>query len=125
MSPELSVGAHPLRCLMMRGAARSANSSPALQKALAEKRSGAREKLRLRIKQGIEEGDVPADADAGALADFYSTIIMGMSMQAREGATRKSLLATVERAMSLFPASAKKRAHADTRKTRQLAATAA
>jgi hypothetical protein len=28
---------------------------------------------------------------------------MGMSLQARDGATRKALLATVDRAMSLFP----------------------
>jgi len=57
-----------------------------------------------RIERGIEDGDVPPGTDAGALSDFYVTIINGMSLQARDGATRKSLMGTVERAMSLFPA---------------------
>jgi hypothetical protein len=70
---------------------------------IARKRSGARDNLRSRIKRGIEEGDVPADADVSALTDFYFTILTGMALQAREGVSRKSLLATVERAMSIFP----------------------
>ena len=45
----------------------------------------------------------------GALADFYSTILTGMSQQARDGASRKSLLATVAQAMSLFPKALRKR----------------
>jgi hypothetical protein len=60
--------------------------------------------MKERIKHGIADGDVPAGTDAAALADFYSAIMAGMSMQARDGATRKSLLGSVERAMSIFPA---------------------
>ena len=109
MADELTGSSHPRGCMMMMAAATSANASPALQKALAEKRVAAREAMRQRIKRGIEEGDVPAGTDACALADFYSTLVMGMSVQAREGASRKSLLGTVERAMSLFPKSLKKK----------------
>jgi AcrR family transcriptional regulator len=109
MASELTGSSHPRGCMMMMAAATSSNASPALQKALAEKRVEAREHMRQRIRRGIEEGDVPAGTDAGALADFYSTIVMGMSVQAREGATRKSLLATVERAMSIFPKASKKK----------------
>ena len=88
---------------MTMAASTSGSASEALQKALAEKRANARERMRLRIKEGIRDGDVPADADPAALADFYSTLMAGMSQQARDGASRKSLLATVERAMRLFP----------------------
>ena len=59
--------------------------------------------MKARIERGIEDGDVPRGTDAGALSDFYVTIINGMALQARDGATRKSLLGTAERAMSLFP----------------------
>jgi AcrR family transcriptional regulator len=104
MARELTEGDHPRGCMMVMAAATSANASSRLQKAIAEKRVASREHLRARIKRGIEEGDVPADTDAGALADFYSTIISGLSTQARDGATRRSLLATVERSMQLFPA---------------------
>jgi AcrR family transcriptional regulator len=82
----------------------TANTSAALQKVLTQKRLEARDHMRLRIKRGIEEGDVPAGTDVNALSDFYLTIITGMSLQARDGATRKSLIATVEQAMQIFPA---------------------
>jgi TetR/AcrR family transcriptional regulator, copper-responsive repressor len=103
MAHDLTESSHPRGCLMMMAAATSANTSTALQKVLAQKRTAARDHLRLRIKRGIEEGDVPAGTDATALADFYSTIITGMSLQARDGASRKSLVATVDQAMSIFP----------------------
>jgi len=109
MAQDLTESSHPRGCLMMMAAATAANTSAALQKVLTEKRMEAREHLRLRIKQGIEEGDVPAGTDVGALADFYSTILTGMSQQARDGASRKSLLATVAQAMSLFPKALRKR----------------
>jgi AcrR family transcriptional regulator len=104
MVTQLTQSDHPRGCLMMMAASTSGSASEALQKALAEKRANARERMRLRIKEGIRDGDVPSDADPAALADFYSTLMAGMSQQARDGATRKSLLATVERAMHLFPA---------------------
>jgi hypothetical protein len=44
------------------------------------------------------------------LADFYLTIITGMALQARDGASRKSLLATVDTAIRAWPASAKRAA---------------
>ena len=119
MAQELAGSSHPRGCMMMMAAATSANASPALQRVLAEKRLQAREHMRARIKQGIEEGDVPAGTDAGALADFYSTIVTGMSLQARDGATRKSLLGTVERAMSLFPKVARKKTASEPRRTRE------
>ena len=100
---------HPRGCLMMMASTTAANSSEALQKWIAQKRAAARDNLRGRIKQGIEEGDVPSASDAGALADFYFTILTGMALQAREGASRRSLLATVAQAMSLFPKPLKKK----------------
>jgi AcrR family transcriptional regulator len=100
---------HPRGCLMMMASTTAANSSEAMRKLIAGKRNAARDNLRARIKHGIEEGDVPADADATALADFYFTILTGMALQAREGASRRSLLGTVEQAMSLFPRVTKKK----------------
>ena len=104
MAHDLTESSHPRGCMMMMAAATSANTSAALQKVLTRKRLEARDHMRLRIKRGIEEGDVPAGTDVNALSDFYLTIITGMSLQARDGATRKSLIATVEQAMQIFPA---------------------
>lgn len=107
---QFTDSSHPHGCLMMMATTTAANSSEALRKVIASKRSIARENMRARIRRGIEEGDVPPGTDVGALTDFYFTILTGMALQAREGATRKSLLATVAQALSLFPRAAKRKA---------------
>ena len=104
MAEELTCPDHPRGCMMVMAAATSSSSSSKLQQALAAKRMASRAMLKARIERGIKEGDVPKGTDAGALADFYSTIITGMSLQARDGATRKSLLGTVKTAMGVWPA---------------------
>ena len=112
MADELTCSDHPRGCMMVTAAATSSSSSPKLQKALAAKRMASRAMLKARIERGIKEGDVPAGTDAGALADFYSTIVTGMSLQARDGASRKSLLATAATAMGVWPARSKAKAAA-------------
>ncbi len=89
---ELCDGCHPSGCL---------------QAAIAERRADARACLKERIDQGAKAGELPAGTDTGTLADFYATVLTGMSVQAREGVKRKSLLATVAAAMRAWPESAK------------------
>ena len=103
LAEDLTASGHPRGCMMLLAAATAGTGSPAMHAALARHRAEGRARLRERIQRGIEEGDVRADIDAGALADFYSTVVAGMSTQAREGATRRSLLATVAHAMAAFP----------------------
>ena len=59
--------------------------------------------IQARIQRGIADGELAADTDAGALANFYATVYQGMSMQAKDGAPRASLLASVEMAMRSWP----------------------
>jgi AcrR family transcriptional regulator len=107
MADELTSSEHPRGCMMMMAAATSASASAELQAILAQKRAASRTGLKARIEKGIRDGDVPRGTDAGALADFYSTIMTGMSALARDGTTRKRLLATVDSAMRLFPVHAR------------------
>lgn len=93
---------HPRGCMLVLAAA-TASASPRLAAALAERRASARARFKSRIELGIREGELPGDTDAGSLANFYVAIIIGMAMQARDGATRKALLATVESAMRAWP----------------------
>jgi AcrR family transcriptional regulator len=99
----LTGSGHPRGCMLMVAFFTAANASPKLQQVLAMKRAQAREFLKERIKRGIRDGDVPAGTDAEELADFYTAIVGGLAQQARDGATPRSLLATVERALTLFP----------------------
>jgi hypothetical protein len=75
-----------------------------IQDALAKRRALGQAVIQARIQRGIDEGDVPASTDAAALANFYATVYQGMSMQAKDGASRESLLASVAMAMRSWPA---------------------
>jgi AcrR family transcriptional regulator len=105
---ELCSPSHPRGCMMVMTATTTNDSSKHLQAALAQCRAASLERLKARIDQGAREGELPAGTDTGALADFYATVLTGMSLQAREGASRKSLLATVEAAMRAWPQGAKR-----------------
>lgn len=101
---------HPKGCLAVMASTTAASSSPRLQEMLAEQRAQAKARLRARIERGIREGDVPADADVAALTNLYAAMINGMSLQARDGVSRKALLAMVETAMRAWPAAPRRAA---------------
>lgn len=75
-----------------------------LQSRLAQRRASGRTILKARIDRGAREGELPPGTDTATVTDFYMTVFQGMSVQARDGATRKSLLATGEAAMRAWPA---------------------
>jgi AcrR family transcriptional regulator len=109
MTEELTSNEHPRGCMMIMAAATACSASEELQSRLACSRAEQHAYMKARIERGIAEGDVPAGTDAGALTDFYVTIISGMALQAKDGATRERLLATAEQAMSVFPPIVKRR----------------
>ena len=109
---ELCNDSHPRGCLMVMAVTTTSASSKHMQAAVAECRVEARARLKERIDQGVKAGELPAGTDTGALADFYATVLTGMSLQSREGVNRKSLLATVAAAMRAWPESAKSTARA-------------
>jgi AcrR family transcriptional regulator len=57
-----------------------------------------------RIKRGVREGDVPRGTDVNGLAMFVTTFLHGLSVQARDGASRAALKAAVDRAMRAWDA---------------------
>ena len=59
----------------------------------------ARERLLGRIRAGIESGELPAKLDADRLASFMMTVLYGLSIQARDGATLDELESTIDLAM--------------------------
>ena len=55
-----------------------------------------------RFARGVADGDVPAGADLDALTSFYSSVLQGLSIQARDGASRQQLLAIGRCAMAAW-----------------------
>jgi len=100
---ELTKPSQPKGCMLITAATNCSAESAHIQRALAKRRAEQKKHLKDRIAKGVANGELPRGADAGALADFYTTVLTGMSMQARDGATRKTLLATAETAMRAWP----------------------
>lgn len=94
----------PPGCLVVTAAMNCSAMAARVQRLLAERRAASTARLLARIEQGIVAGDVSSDVDASALADFYMTVLQGMSIQARDGATRERLSMTAAQAMRAWPA---------------------
>ena len=64
------------------------------------------EQLKARLRQGVTDGELPADTDVHALARFVQTVQSGMSILARDGATQAELEAVAQAALRSFPGGA-------------------
>ncbi|MDB5981598.1 MAG: transcriptional regulator, TetR family [Pseudomonas sp.] len=92
----------PQGCLLMSA---SITSPPVneVHQAIVQIRRDVESSVRSRIEQGIEEGELPAATDAAVLAGFYMTVIQGMSVQARDGASRDKLHGVADAAIRAWP----------------------
>ena len=70
---------------------------------LAERRGASDAAILGRLKRGVAEGDVPADADVEALAAYVCAVITGMSARARAGASTEELAAVARIAIRALP----------------------
>jgi AcrR family transcriptional regulator len=100
---EMTQDCHPHGCMMVMAAANCSLAAERVQALVAERRALAIRSMEERIQRGVDEGDVPRDTDAGALAAFCSTVYQGMSIQAKDGAPREQLLLSVRMAMRAWP----------------------
>lgn len=56
-----------------------------------------------RLKRAVAEGELPEETDTRALAQMYISLQQGMSLQARDGASRENLRKVARLAMTLWP----------------------
>lgn len=99
---QFSTRGHPSGCFLLSGASHSVDCAY-IDDTLKERRRERQAALQARIQQGVDGGELPAQADAAALARFFNTVLQGMSMQARDGATRAALESVAETAMLAWP----------------------
>jgi AcrR family transcriptional regulator len=100
---EQTQASHPRGCMVAMAAMNCSVASAHIQAALVKRRAAAEAGIRDRIARGVRERELPAGTDAAALARLFTAVYGGMSMQAKDGATRAQLLATVEAAMRAWP----------------------
>jgi AcrR family transcriptional regulator len=94
--------ANPPGCMIVLGAAIGTPETAEVRAFLADIRRQAQEGLRERIQRGIDDGELPPGTDAASLADFYATLLQGLSIQARDGATREALDRIIDHALQVW-----------------------
>lgn len=89
----------PRGCMIVLSALNADEGNAAVCEALREQRTGNIRQLRQRIEHAINVGELPHSIDPHAIATFYASVQHGMSILARDGASRKTLLAVADNAM--------------------------
>jgi hypothetical protein len=93
----------PHYCMLILAAPTGAVENRAVREFLAGLRRGMRAEIRERLARGVTDGDLtvpPASLDA--IARYYTTVVQGLSVQARDGATRAELEAVITCAMAAW-----------------------
>lgn len=101
---EFTQPGKPRGCMIVLGALHADDGNETVRQELQEHRAKTMTMLLLRLKRGIAEGELHDGLDWRAIAAFYITVQQGMSIQARDGASRKTLLAVAECAMTAWDA---------------------
>lgn len=89
----------PKGCLLASATASGSSASADVRHAVAEIRGAIDAHLRARVERDIADGVLPPGTHAAALSGLVMAVTQGMSVLARDGATRASLLAIVDTAL--------------------------
>jgi AcrR family transcriptional regulator len=101
---------NPRGCLIVLGGINCAPANRGIEDFLREQRAIREKVIRQRLRRGIAEGDLPRATDINGLASFYTSVIDGMAVQSRDGASRKALNTIVDCAMAAWDKLAEKNA---------------
>lgn len=92
----------PSGCMVVLGATTWTPHNAAVREYLTGLRHKTFELIRARLERGVAKGEVPAGADVEGLAAYYNTVLEGLSIQARDGASLESMHAIVDHAMAAW-----------------------
>ncbi|EYF06780.1 TetR/AcrR family transcriptional regulator [Chondromyces apiculatus] len=94
-SPE-----RPGGCMVTLAATLGTPENEGVRAYLAEVRCASRRLMRARLDRAVVEGEISEGVDVEAVVAFYSTVLQGMSIQARDGMSREMLEKIVACAMA-------------------------
>ena len=92
----------PRGCLLVLGAINSMPANKSVQDYLRGLRARRQKLIQQRLRRGVAEGELPPGLDLRAVASFYTTVVDGLAIQARDGASRKALKFAVRCAMAAW-----------------------
>lgn len=94
----------PPGCMIVLSALLGTPQNKEVRDHLAQHRHESHLSLKARIARGMAEGDMPKSTDAERVARFCSTLLEGLSIQARDGASRQTLDSIIDGAMAAWDA---------------------
>jgi AcrR family transcriptional regulator len=92
----------PGGCLLILGATNCPEESKTVQDHLLSIRRQISQSILDRLKLGQRDGNVPTTAPVAALTAYFSTVLHGLALQSRDGASRRTLTQVVEIAMAAW-----------------------
>ena len=92
----------PRGCMLLLGAMTTAPAGRGVQVYLRGLRARRRKLICERLRRAAAAGELPATLDFSAVASFYTTVIDGLAIQARDGASQKDLQFAAGSAMAAW-----------------------
>ena len=93
----------PHGCLGVQGALTCGNAAASIKDELCARQARWQAAMQRRFERAKREGDLAADANCSDLAQYVSTMIQGMAVQAAGGATRQQLRKVADLALNAWP----------------------
>lgn len=95
-------GTGSLGCVVVKSLLATSPDDP-VHRGLVRERVAGQDAIRARFERAVDEGDLPAGADPGALTLQLCTLISGFTVQATLGSTADELRAAAEAALAGWP----------------------
>ncbi|MEU4918005.1 TetR/AcrR family transcriptional regulator [Streptomyces parvus] len=92
----------PSGCMIVLAAANCAHQNRSVAEHLTGHRRRTVAELEERLERAVSEGELAPETDVRSVADFYATILYGLSIEARDGVPVERLRSTVDRAVGLW-----------------------
>jgi AcrR family transcriptional regulator len=100
---QTSLPGRPKGCLVGLGGIDGSPEDDAVRRVLIARRGDRVVAIRERLARGVADGDLPASADLAAITAFYAAMAQGITLQARDGCSRATLMGIVDSAMAAWP----------------------
>lgn len=97
-----TAGDGPAGCMVVMGCSQPSDLSPETASALRAKQVGSVDALEGRVRRAAREGEVAADVDARAIAEFYAAVHRGLSVTVKTGVGAEVLDSIVTSAMAAW-----------------------
>lgn len=92
----------PLGCMVVSSAVNCSSDNDGVRQWLAEHRRARTASIVQRLQAAVQSGELAGHGDATSLGDYYSTVLHGLSVQARDGASAEQLRKVVALAMGVL-----------------------